>query len=107
MVWNEVAVSTAYSRAVRIAMLSSRLVWGLWPLSSGAAIPTIYTQASPNPNGLNHNVTVGRNSVRIAAPGNSGPVWGILHINCFVLYSDYRTAWSPSPYPPATFKDLV
>jgi CUB domain len=39
----------------------------------GAAIPTIYTQASPNLNGLNPNVTVGRNSVGIAAPGDNGP----------------------------------
>ena len=40
----------------------------------GAAIPTIYTQACPNPNGLSHNVTVGRNSVGIEC-GDSGP-WG-------------------------------
>ena len=36
----------------------------------GAAIPTINTQASPNPSDLNPNVTVAtRNSVGIAAPG--------------------------------------
>ena len=35
----------------------------------GAAIPSIYTQASPNPNGLNPNVTVGRKSVGIMALG--------------------------------------
>jgi hypothetical protein len=38
----------------------------LGQLSPGAAIPAIYTQASPNPNGLNPNVPVGRNSVGIA-----------------------------------------
>jgi hypothetical protein len=36
----------------------------------GAANPT---QACSNPNGLNPNVTVGRKSVGIAAPGDSGP----------------------------------
>jgi hypothetical protein len=41
----------------------------------GAATP-LYThvQASPNPNGLNPNDTVGKNSVGIAAPGDSGPL---------------------------------
>jgi hypothetical protein len=42
----------------------------------GAAIPTIDIEASPNPSGLNPNVTnvtVERNSVGIAAPGDSGP----------------------------------
>jgi hypothetical protein len=39
----------------------------------GAAIPTINKEASPNPNSLNPNVTVGRNSVGIAAPGDSVP----------------------------------
>ena len=34
--------------------------------------PTITKEASPNPNGLNPNVTVGRNSVGIVAPGDSG-----------------------------------
>ena len=38
---------------------------GLGPLSP--------LQAGLNPNGLNPNVTVGRNSVGIAAPGDSGP----------------------------------
>ena len=38
---------------------------GFGPPSPGAATPTILTQASPNPNGLNTNVTVQRNSVRI------------------------------------------
>jgi hypothetical protein len=35
-----------------------RKLLGLRPLSPGAATPTILTQASPNPNGLNTNVTV-------------------------------------------------
>ncbi len=43
------------------------------PRGRYGAIPTIYTQASPNPNGLNPNVTVGMSSVGIAAPGDSGP----------------------------------
>jgi hypothetical protein len=41
----------------------------------GAAIPTINTEACPNPNGLNPHVTVERNSVRIAASGDSGHLW--------------------------------
>jgi hypothetical protein len=45
---------------------------GLGPLSPGAAIPTIHTQANPNPNSLNPNVPFGSNSVGIAAPGDSG-----------------------------------
>ena len=45
---------------------------GSGPLSPGAAIPSIYTLARPNLNFLNPNVTVGKNSVGIAAPGKSG-----------------------------------
>ncbi len=35
-----------------------RKLLGLGPLSPGAATPTILTQACPNPNGQNNNVTV-------------------------------------------------
>ena len=41
---------------------------GLEPLSPGAAILTIYTKASPNPNALNPNVPVGKNSVQTFQP---------------------------------------
>jgi hypothetical protein len=56
-----------YAHNSRQQHLSSGDLYGLGPQSPRAALPTINTEASPNPNDLNSNVTIGRNSVGIAA----------------------------------------
>ena len=65
------------------------MVWGRYP--QGAATPTINTEASPNPNGLNSNVTFGRNSVGIAAPGDSGPCPSRLRLGVYEETPDQTT----------------
>jgi hypothetical protein len=45
------------------------MVWGRYPQGPLSPLYRAYTHASPNPNGLNLNVTVGRNSAGIATLG--------------------------------------